>query len=196
MTSRKNRAVFGIYTSAAETERAVNTLIEAGFVSQDVSVLMPDQQSTRDFAVRKETKAPEGATTGAATGGVIGGTLGILVGLGALAIPGVGPLLAAGPIVAGLAGVGAGGAVGGLIGALVGMGIPEYEARRYEGRVKDGGVLLSVHCETPGEILRAKEVLRDTGAVDIAATDETAGVRDEPDAAAMRPAHVSQPERR
>ncbi len=150
-------------------------------------MLMPDQQSTRDFAVRKETKAPEGATTGAATGGVIGGTLGILVGLGTLAIPGLGPLLAAGPIVAGLAGVGAGGAVGGLIGALVGMGIPEYEARRYEGRVKDGGVLLSVHCETPGEILRAKEVLRDTGAVDIAASGESTGVRDEPASVARAP---------
>jgi hypothetical protein len=180
MTPRKNRAVFGIYTSAAQTERAVNLLIEAGFASQDVSVLMPDQEGTRDFALRKETKAPEGATTGATTGGVIGGALGVLAGLGALTIPGIGPLLAAGPIVAGLAGVGAGGAVGGLIGALVGMGIPEYEARRYEGRVKDGGVLLSVHCETPGEIMRAKEVLRDTGAVDIATSGESAGVTDEP----------------
>jgi hypothetical protein len=184
MTSRKNRAVFGIYTSAADTERAVNALIEAGFVSQDVSVLMPDQQGTREFAVRKETKAPEGATAGATTGGVIGGALGVLAGLGALAIPGLGPLLVAGPLVAGLAGVGAGGAVGGLIGALVGMGIPEYEARRYEGRVKDGGVLLSVHCETPGEILRAKEVLRDTGAVDIAASGESTGAKEMPDSAA------------
>jgi hypothetical protein len=178
MTPRKNRAVFGIYTSAAQTERAVNMLIEAGFASEDVSVLMPDPEGTRDFAVRKETKAPEGAATGATTGGVIGGALGVLAGLGALTIPGIGPFLAAGPIVAGLAGLGAGGAVGGLIGALVGMGIPEYEARRYEGRVKDGGILLSVHCETPGEILRSKEVLRDTGAVDIATTGESAGERD------------------
>jgi hypothetical protein len=173
----KNRAVFGIYSTTAETERAVNDLLQSGFSSQDVSVLMPDQQSTRDFALRKETKAPEGATTGATTGGVIGGTLGVLVGLGTLAIPGIGPFIAAGPLVAGLAGLGAGGAVGGFIGALVGMGIPEYEAKRYEGRVKDGGVLLSVHCETPGEVLRAKEVLKATGAADIAASTESAGAR-------------------
>jgi hypothetical protein len=173
----KNRAVFGIYSTTAETERAVNDLLQSGFSSQDVSVLMPDQQSTREFAVHKDTKAPEGVTTGATTGGVIGGTLGVLVGLGSLAIPGIGPFIAAGPLVAGLAGLGAGGAVGGLIGALVGMGIPEYEAKRYEGRVKDGGVLLSVHCETPGEVLRAKEVLSATGAADIAASTESAGAR-------------------
>jgi hypothetical protein len=173
----RNRAVFGIYGSAAHTERAVNALIEAGFSSQDVSVLMPDQQSTREFAVHKDTKAPEGVATGATTGGVIGGTLGVLIGLGSLAIPGLGPLIAAGPLVAGLAGLGAGGAVGGLLGALVGLGIPEYEARRYEGRVKDGGVLLSVHCETPGEVLRAKEVLEGTGAADIASTGESAAAK-------------------
>jgi hypothetical protein len=181
----KNRAVFGIYASTAQTERAVNTLIEAGFASQDVSVLMPDQQSTRDFALSKETKAPEGVATGATTGGVLGGALGVLVGLGSLAIPGLGPFIAAGPLVAGLAGVGAGGAVGGLIGALAGLGIPEYEAKRYEGRVKDGGVLLSVHCETPGEILRAKEVLQSTGATDIASSSESAGAR----ASAPPPSH-------
>jgi hypothetical protein len=173
----KNRAVFGIYSTTAETERAVNDLLQSGFSSQDVSVLMPDQQSTREFAVHKDTKVPEGVTTGATTGGVIGGTLGVLLGLGSLAIPGIGPLIAAGPLVAGLAGLGAGGAVGGFIGALVGMGIPEYEAKRYEGRVKDGGVLLSVHCETPGEVLRAKEVLQATGAADIAASTESAGAR-------------------
>jgi hypothetical protein len=170
----RNKAVFGIYASTAQAESAVNALIPAGFASEDVSVLMPDQQSTREFAHHKDTKAPEGATAGVTTGGVIGGTLGVLVGLGSLAIPGLGPLLAAGPIVAGLAGLGAGGAVGGLIGALVGMGIPEYEAKRYEGRVRDGGVLLSVHCETAGEVLRAKEVLKSTGATDIAASGESA----------------------
>jgi hypothetical protein len=137
-------------------------------------VLMADQESTREFAHHKDTKAPEGATAGATTGGVIGGTLGVLLGLGSLAIPGVGPLIAAGPIVAGLAGLGAGGAVGGLLGALVGMGIPEYEAKRYDGHVKDGGVLLSVHCETPGEVLRAKELLKSTGATDIASSGESA----------------------
>lgn len=172
--TRKNKSVFGIYATAEAAERAVNTLIKDGFPSQDVSVLMPDQRSTREFAHHKDTKAPEGATAGATAGGVVGGTLGVLIGLGALAVPGVGPLLAAGPIVAGLAGLGAGGAVGGLIGAMVGMGIPEYEARRYEGRVKDGGILLSVHCETPGEILRAREILTSSGATDIASSAESA----------------------
>jgi hypothetical protein len=171
----KSRSVFGIFSSATETEQAVNALIADGFPSQDVSVLMPDQNSTRDFALHKDTKAPEGTTAGVTTGGVVGGALGVLVGLGALAVPGLGPLLAAGPIVAGLAGLGAGGAVGGFIGALVGMGIPEFEARRYEGRVRDGGVLLSVHCETPGEILRAKEILRGSGAADISTSAEAAG---------------------
>jgi hypothetical protein len=175
MATVKNKAVFGIYASPEQAERAVNALIDDGFLSQDVSVLMPDQSSTREFAHHKETKAPEGATAGATAGGVVGGALGVMVGLGALAIPGLGPLLAAGPIVAGLAGLGAGGTVGGLIGALAGMGIPEYEARRYEGRVKDGGILLSVHCETAGEILRAREILRDTGAGDIASSTETSG---------------------
>jgi hypothetical protein len=171
----KNKAVFGIYSSVDQAEHAVNVLIEQAFASQDVSVLMPDQGSTREFAHHKDTKAPEGATAGATAGGVVGGTLGVLIGLGTLAIPGLGPLLAAGPIVAGLAGLGAGGAVGGLIGALAGMGIPEYEARRYEGRVKDGGILLSVHCETAGEILRAREILASTGATDIASSSESSG---------------------
>lgn len=172
--SHKDRAVFGIYASPEQAERAVNALVNDGFPSQDVSVLMPDTESTRAFAHRKETKAPEGATAGATAGGIVGGTLGVLVALGSLAIPGVGPLIAAGPLVAGLAGVGAGGAVGGLLGALVGAGIPEYEAKRYAGRVKDGGVLLSVHVVTDGELLRAKEILRDTGADDIASAGEAA----------------------
>src|SRR3569833_926226 len=183
----KSKSVFGIYANAAQAERAVNALIEDGFPSQDVSVLMPDQRSTREFAHHKDTKAPEGATAGATAGGVDGGTLGVLVGLGALAIPGVGALLAAGPIVAGLAGLGAGGAVGGCIGALIGMGIPEYEARRYEGRVKDGGILMSVHCETPGEILRAREILTATGASDIASSSETAGASPAAVASARHP---------
>src|SRR4051812_16277049 len=170
--AHRNRAVFGIYASPENAERAVNALVADGFLSQDVSVLMPDTESTRAFAHRKETKAPEGATAGATAGGIVGGTLGVLVALGALAIPGVGPLIAAGPLVAALAGVGAGGAVGGLLGALIGAGIPEYEAKRYAGRVKDGGVLLSVHTVTDGEVLRAKEVLRETGAEDIATAGE------------------------
>jgi hypothetical protein len=187
----KSKSLFGICASVEQAERAVNALIQDGVNSQDVSVRMPVQRSTREFAHHKDTKAPEGATAGATAGGVVGGTLGVLIGLGALAIPGVGPLLAAGPIVAGLAGLGAGGAVGGLIGALVGMGIPEYEARRYEGRVKDGGILISVHCETPGEILRARELLSAAGATDIASSAESAGVAP---AVSTKPARPAAPD--
>src|SRR6476660_933034 len=168
----KNTAVFGIYKSSMAAERAVDQILAAGFSNNDISVLLPDSQSSKEFAHEKNTKAPEGTTTGVATGGAIGGTLGLLAGIGALAIPGVGPLIAAGPIMGALAGLGAGGAVGGLIGALVGMGIPEYEAKRYEGRVKNGGVLLSVHCDTSEEIDRAKELLKTTGAEDIASAAE------------------------
>lgn len=170
----KNTAVFGIYSSGDHAERAVDTLLKAGFANQDISVLLPDTRSTREFAHVKETKAPEGTATGATAGGVIGGALGVLAGIGALAIPGLGPFIAAGPIMAGLAGLGVGGAVGGLVGALIGMGIPEYEAKRYEGRVKNGGTLLSVHCDTSGQIERAKDVLKATGAEDIASTGEAA----------------------
>jgi len=144
----KNKAVFGIYKTVGQAEQVVNRLMAAGFSSNDISVLLPDSQSTKQFAHEKNTKAPEGTATGAATGGVIGGTLGVLAGVGTLAIPGVGPFIAAGPIMSALAGLGAGGAIGGLIGALVGMGIPEFEAKRYEGYVKEGGILLSVHCDT------------------------------------------------
>ncbi|MFL6603258.1 MAG: general stress protein [Steroidobacteraceae bacterium] len=168
----KNTAVFGIYPSAEHAERAVDSLIAAGFASSDISVLLPDTRSTKEFAHEKETKAPEGTTVGATTGGVVGGTLGVLTGIGALAIPGLGPFIAAGPIMAGLAGLGVGGAVGGLVGALVGMGIPEYEAKRYEGRVKKGGTLLSVHCDTSDQVKRAKEMLKSSGAEDIASTGE------------------------
>src|ERR1700678_3990914 len=168
----KNRAVFGIYKNSALAERAVDRMLAAGFSNNDISVLLPDSQSSKEFAHEKNTKAPEGTTTGVTTGGVVGGALGLLAGIGALAIPGVGPFIAAGPIMGALAGLGVGGAVGGLIGALVGMGIPEYEAKRYEGRVKAGGVLLSVHCDTSDEISRAKEILKATGAEDIASSGE------------------------
>src|SRR5271169_1173384 len=170
----KNTAVFGIYKNSALAERAVDRILAGGFSNNDISVLLPDSQSSKEFAHEKNTKAPEGAATGVTTGGVIGGTLGLLAGIGALAIPGVGPFIAAGPIMAGLAGLGVGGAVGGLIGALVGMGIPEYEAKRYEGRIKEGGILLSVHCDTSEEITRAKDLLRHTGAQDIASSGEAA----------------------
>ncbi|HEY3835698.1 MAG TPA: DUF3341 domain-containing protein [Bryobacteraceae bacterium] len=169
----KNKAVFGIYPSVFQAERAVDTLLGAGFANNSISVLLPDDDSTRSFAHRKDTKAPEGTTTGATAGGVIGGTLGVLAGIGAIAIPGVGPFIAAGPIMGGLAGLGVGGAVGGLIGALVGMGIPEYEAKRYEGRVKNGGVLLSVHCDTSDQIKRAETMLKNTGAEDISSAGES-----------------------
>ena len=154
--SGRNTAVFGIYPSSGSAEGAVDALVDSGFASADISVLLSDTRSTREFAHTKDTKAPEGATAGVTTGGILGGTLGVLVGIGAVAIPGVGPLIAAGPIMAGLAGLGVGGALGGLVGALIGMGIPEYEAKRYEGRVKDGGTLLSVHCDSSDEISRAK----------------------------------------
>jgi hypothetical protein len=170
--ANKNTAVFGIYATPATAENGVDHLISLGFTNSAISVLMPDDESTRAFAHEKNTKAPEGTATGAATGGVIGGTLGLMAGLGALAIPGIGPLIAAGPIVAALAGVGAGGAVGGIVGALAGMGIPEYEAKRFEGAVKDGGTLLSVHCDTSDQISLAKQGLRDTGARDIASSGE------------------------
>ena len=170
--SEKKTAVFGIYPSVSQAERAVDALVQGSFSHNDVSVLLPDNQSTKDFAHEKHTKAPEGTTTGVAAGGTIGGTLGLLAGIGALAIPGVGPFIAAGPIMGALAGLGVGGAVGGLVGALVGMGIPEYEAKRFEGRVKGGGVLLSVHCGTADQITRAKDILKRTGAEDIASTGE------------------------
>jgi len=170
----KNTAVFGIYKNIAEAERAVDYVVSTGFSNNDISVLLPDVQTSREFAHEKNTKAPEGTTTGAATGGVLGGALGLLAGIGALAIPGVGPFIAAGPIMGALAGLGVGGTVGGLIGALVGLGIPEYEAKRYEGRVKSGGVLLSVHCDSSDEISRAKEALKATGAEDISSAGEKA----------------------
>src|SRR6202789_1413198 len=173
----KNTAAFGIYKDRATAETAVDRLLAGGFSNQDVSVLMSDNSGSKDFATEKNTKAPEGTTTGVGVGGVVGGTLGLLAGIGALAIPGVGPLIAAGPIMAGLAGLGIGGAVGGLVGALVGMGIPEYEAKRYEGRIKDGGVLLSVHCDTSEQIARVKDLLKSSGAQDISSTSEASGAK-------------------
>jgi hypothetical protein len=170
--SSKNVAVYGIYATPGTAEAAVDHLLARGFTNSAISVLLPDDESTRAFAHEKATKAPEGTTTGAATGGVLGGTLGLLAGIGALAIPGVGPFIAAGPIMATLAGVGVGGAVGGLVGALVGMGIPEYEAKRYEGAVKDGGTLLSVHCDTSEQVDSAKQSLKETGAKDVASSGE------------------------
>ena|SRR5580693_2223844 len=168
----KNTAVFGIYPEYADVESGVDALKAAGFRNTDISVLFPENVGTKDFAHKKETKAPEGTAAGATTGAVIGGGLGWLAGIGALAIPGLGPFIAAGPIMAALAGVGVGGAVGGITGALIGMGIPEYEAKRYEGRVKDGGILLSVHSDNSEWTKRAKEILERTGAQDISSSGE------------------------
>src|SRR5216117_1143729 len=155
-----NTAVFGIYPDRLSTENAVTALKEAQFRNTDISVLFPENVGTKDFAHEKSTKAPEGVATGASSGAVIGGTLGWLVGIGALAIPGLGPFIAAGPLMGALAGVGAGGVVGGIAGALIGMGIPEYEAKRYEGRIKDGGILVSVHSDNSDWTKRAKEILK------------------------------------
>jgi hypothetical protein len=171
----KNTAVFGIYPSYNAVERGVDALRSGGFRSTDISVLFPENVGTKDFAHTKGTKAPEGAATGGGTGAIIGGTLGWLTGIGALAIPGLGPFIAAGPIMAALAGVGAGGAIGGIAGGLIGMGIPEYEAKRYEGRVKNGGILLSVHSDNSDWTSRAKKILEETGAEDVSSTGETKG---------------------
>jgi hypothetical protein len=170
----KNTAVFGIYSSNTSVENTVDALRSAGFRNSDISVLFPEGAGTKEFAHEKNTKAPEGAATGAGTGVVLGGAMGWLLGIGAIAIPGLGPFIAAGPIMDALAGAGVGGAVGGIAGALIGMGIPEYEAKRYEGRVKNGGILLSVHSDNSEWTKRAKEILKRTGAQDISSTGEAA----------------------
>ena len=171
--SGKKVGVFGIYSTRIAVENATDSLMRAGFPASDISVLLPESLGgPKDMGTEKATKAPEGTAAGVAAGGVIGGTLGLLAGVGALAIPGLGPFIAAGPIMAGLAGMGVGGAVGGLTGALIGMGIPEFEAKRYEGHIKEGGVLLSVHCDTSDQITRAKDLLKQTGAQDISSSGE------------------------
>lgn len=185
-----NTAVFGIYSDYAQVESGVAALQAAEFRNTDISVLFPENVGTKDFAHVKGTKAPEGATTGAGSGAVIGGTLGWLVGIGALAIPGLGPFIAAGPIMAALAGAGAGGALGGITGALVGLGIPEYEAKRYQGRVKDGGILLSVHADDSKWTSKAKEILEQTGATDISSTGETKGDFSNAERPMVRPGSV------
>jgi hypothetical protein len=173
------KAVFGIAKSESQAIMIADQLKAAGFSNDDVSVLFPDKQGTKDFAHEQHTKAPEGAATGAGGGALLGGALGWLVGIGALAIPGVGPLIAAGPIMAALAGAASGAAAGGLTGALIGLGIPEYEAKRYEGKVKDGNILLSVHTKDSKERDRAKEILEKGGAEDISYTGEASVPKDQ-----------------
>lgn len=166
------KSVFCITTSREQADRIVEQLKNANFSNNDISVLFPDKGTSRDFAHEKNTKAPEGAATGAGTGGVIGGALGWIVGIGALAIPGVGPFIAAGPIMAALSGAAIGAAAGGIAGGLIGLGIPELEAKRYEGKVKAGNILLSVHTENSEEISRAKDIFKQAGAQDICVTGD------------------------
>jgi hypothetical protein len=166
------KAVFGILPDYRQAERVVGLLKDAGFSSSDISVLLSDKSGTRDFAHEHSTKAPEGAATGAGAGGVLGGTLGWLAGIGSLAIPGVGPFIAAGPIMAALSGAAVGAALGGMTGALIGLGIPEYEAKRYEGKIKGGNVLIAVHTDDGDQRDRARKILEQVGAVDIGTSGE------------------------
>jgi hypothetical protein len=170
-----NTSVFGTYANVTDAERAVEDMRASGFRSADISALLPENVGSKDLAFEKSTKAPEGTATGAASGAVLGGALGWLIGVGALAIPGLGPFIAAGPIVAALSGVGVGGAVGGFTGALIGMGIPEYEAKRYEGLVKEGAILVSVHSDDSKWTKLAKVILERTGAKNISSTSESKG---------------------
>ncbi len=172
------KSVFCIARTEAQATTIVDQLKAAGFSHNDISALLPDKSGTRDFAHEQHTKAPEGAATGASTGGVVGGALGWLVGIGALAIPGLGPFIAAGPIMAALSGAAAGAALGGLTGALIGLGIPEYEAKRYEGKIKEGNILISVHAHDSTERDRAKAIFERAGAEDISYTEEK-GVSEE-----------------
>ena len=164
---------YGIYPDRTSFDNALEGLRAARFRNSDISAILPDRDRTaRDLAHEINTKAPEGIAAGAGTGAAVGGVLGWLVGIGALAIPGIGPLLAAGPVVAALAGAGAGGATGGLVGGLIGAGIPEVEAKRYAGRIREGGYLITVHCDDSAWAKRAQEVLEATGGKDVVKTHE------------------------
>ena len=172
------KSVFCIASNRIQAEQIVDQLRALGFSSNDISVLFPDKDTTRDFAHEKNTKAPEGIATGAGTGGIVGGALGWLAGIGALAIPGAGPFIAAGPIMAALSGAAVGATVGGIAGGLIGMGIPELEAKRYEGKIKAGNILISVHTENSEEIKAAERIFRKAGASDICTTGESAAPKD------------------
>ncbi|MGA7171672.1 MAG: DUF3341 domain-containing protein [Candidatus Sulfotelmatobacter sp.] len=167
-----HRSVFGIYLTRTDVESAVSALKDAGFANSEVSVLLPESLRTGELATDHTTKAPEGAAVGAGSGAAVGGALGWLVGVGPLAIPGIGPVIAAGPLLAALAGVGIGGALGGFAGSLVGLGIPEYEAKRYEGQMLKNGILVAVRCGTDDQTTRAKDVLMTSGAQDVAVSRE------------------------
>ena len=167
-----NKSVFGVYLGRMEAESAISTLKEAGFSTSDISLLLPQSSESEQLVTDDCTKAPGGAVAGAGSGATLGGVLGWLLGVGALVIPGIGPVIAAGPIVSCLAGVGIGGALGGFAGSLIGIGISEDEARKYEGRLQKGGILLAAHCETPDDIKRAGEIMRNCGGQDVAPSGE------------------------
>jgi hypothetical protein len=176
-----NNSVFGIFKTRSAVEMAIDELMRAGFRNSDFSLLLPHTVGTRELAHEKSSKAPEGAVVGGGAGALLGGTLGALIGLGLLVIPGLGPFLAAGPLMAALAGASVGGAVGGVTGGLIGMGVPEYEAKRYEGFVQNGGILMSVHADTPDKLSLAEEILEACGAHDVsAAQEESAELPSEP----------------
>ena len=175
-----NKSVYAIAISEGKANRIVDSLTNSGFSANDISVLFPDKSTTHEFSHEKNTKAPESTVTGAATGGVLGGALGLLAGIGALAIPGVGPLIAAGPLLAALSGAAAGATVGGIAGGLIGLGIPEFEAKRYENRLTEGNILISVLTETGDQVDRAKEVMKNAEAEDVCVTSigEVTSTRD------------------
>lgn len=181
------KAVIGLVLNYQAAEATVEELQRQGFGTNDISVLFPDRAGTRDFAYEKNTKAPEGAVAGVTAGGAIGGTLGLLAGIGALAIPGLGPFIAAGPIMAALSGAAAGATLGGVTGALVGLGMPEIEAKQYEGKVKEGRILVSVHTEDGKEVSRAKEIFKNAGATDVVVTGESSTDRDSGPVRTMQP---------
>lgn len=167
-----SNSVYGLASSETRANAAIKSLEKEGFRIDDISVLFPDKGTTRDFALENSTKASEGGVTGGATGGVVGGALGWMVGIGLLAIPGVGPFIAAGPILAALSGAAVGAAVGGLTGTLIGLGIPEYEAKRFEGKIREGGILISVHADNGEWVNRAKRILKESGIDDISSSGE------------------------
>ena len=174
MPHKHKKSVWGIYSSRLAVETAIDRFRQAGFLSSDVSVLLPENLGPKELTTEKSTKAPEGVTAGAGSGVLIGGALGWLVGIGAFAVPGLGPFIAAGPLMATLAGLGVGGVVGGITGALIGAGIPEYEAKRYEGRLAKGGILVSVHCDNAEEVAQAKGLMERTGGEDVSVSTEEA----------------------
>jgi uncharacterized membrane protein len=174
-----SKTVICLANTQAQAETIVQRLNEAGIPTSDVSVLLPDKSGSRDFAHEHHTKAPEGTAIGASAGGVTGGVLGLLAGIGALAIPGVGPFIAAGPIMAALSGAAVGATIGGIAGALIGMGIPEFEAKQYEAKIKEGNILISVHARDGDDVGRVKDIMKDAGAADITSTGEVSVSDDE-----------------